>query len=289
MFYTYEVKGFTQFTAIGPTFNLSGFDPTDFCIWLLVHQGANSLAAVTGALTTAYEAVAVANGFPANALYGGNAALGLPPLAGTIAQVAGGLGSLAAGSLALGAGNDGFIGAAGALFPVFGTIESESVPQGDGVTHIPFGYRKFENAVRSHYGIDVGFEYFLNDNFTLWANGSYLSQTEWTPGESDDDGLPFATKLNTPQFKYRAGIMWNKDHRYGSISFQHDDAFESNQGDFGGTADEKNLIDANYGIYLTDKLKFDITASNLFDQKYRAFPNMPVIGRRIIGKLTFDL
>ena len=296
-FYTYEVKGFTQFTAIGPTFRLGDFDPTDasaFAGNVGAQIGANSLAAVTSSLTTAYEALAVANGFPANALYGGNAALGLPPLAGTITNVAAGLGQLATGVLNEGAGgvgsvSGGFIGAAGGLFPFFGTIESESVPQGDGVTHIPFGYRKFENAVRSHYGIDVGFEYFLNDNFTLWANGSYLSQTEWTPGESDDDGLPFATKLNTPQFKYRAGIMWNKDYRYGSISFQHDDAFESNQGDFAGTADEKNLIDANYGIYLTDKLKFDITASNLFDQKYRAFPNMPVIGRRIIGKLTFDL
>jgi hypothetical protein len=27
----------------------------------------------------------------------------------------------------------------------------------------------------------------------------------------------------------------------------------------------------------------------LFDQKYRAFANMPIIGRRVIGKITFDL
>ena len=162
------------------------------------------------------------------------------------------------------------------------------------VTHIPFGYRKFADAKRSHYGIDLGFEYFINNNFTLWGNGTYLSQTEWTPGESDDDNLPFATKLNTPQFKYRAGIMFSKGSRYGSISFQHDDAFQSNQGDFGGgtarvPVQEKNLVDANYGFYLSDNLKFDITASNLFDQKYRAFNNMPIIGRRIIGKITFDL
>ena len=293
-FYTFEAKGFTVFTAIGPTFNLSGFDATAFGTMVGGDIGAAVAGPVTAALTQQYQNVAALVPGLDFATLAANGFEGIPgvvpqlgPLGATVAAVAGGIGQLAGGSFIAGA--QGFENAAGGLFPVFGTIESERVPQGDGVTHIPFGYRKYSDAKRSHYGVDVGLEYFLNDNVSFWANGTYLSQTEWTPGESDDDGLPFESKLNTPQFKYRAGIMFNKDNKYGSISFQHDDAFESNQGDFGGTADEKNLVDANYGIYLTEKLKFDITASNLFDQKYRAFPNMPVIGRRIIGKLTFDL
>ncbi len=296
-FYTYEVKGFTQFTAIGPTFALSGLDTdADAVTWangIGAQVGASALGAITSALTTAYQDLAVANGQAPTAFFLGAPSLGLPALASVIGNVATGVGGLAAASLGVAAGTAGFIGLAAPLFPVFGTIESEQVPAGD-VTHIPFGYRKFADAKRSHYGIDLGFEYFINNNFTLWGNGTYLSQTEWTPGESDDDNLPFATKLNTPQFKYRAGIMFSKGSRYGSISFQHDDAFQSNQGDFGGgtarvPVQEKNLVDANYGFYLSDNLKFDITASNLFDQKYRAFNNMPIIGRRIIGKITFDL
>ena len=35
-------------------------------------------------------------------------------------------------------------------------------------------------------------------------------------------------------------------------------------------------------------LKLDLSATNVLDQKYRAFPNMPVIGRRTVLKLTFD-
>ena len=71
--------------------------------------------------------------------------------------------------------------------------------------------------------------------------------------------------------------------------YQYDEAFYANVGQFAGMAPEKNLIDANIGYTLSNGVRFDLTASNLFDRKYRAFANMPIIGRRIIGKITFDL
>ena len=63
----------------------------------------------------------------------------------------------------------------------------------------------------------------------------------------------------------------------------------SDQGFFAGEVQEKNLFDMNVGYVFSEKLRFDITGSNIFDFKYRAFPGMPVIGRRVLGKLTFDL
>jgi len=35
-------------------------------------------------------------------------------------------------------------------------------------------------------------------------------------------------------------------------------------------------------------MRFDISAQNLTDDPYSQFPNMPLIRRRVIGKLTFN-
>jgi iron complex outermembrane receptor protein len=224
-------------------------------------------------------AIAAANfpGVPLAALQGN------PAFDGAVAAVVGGLAGVAGGGYA-----QGQLLIPAAALPVFGTINSQRAPN-DGLAHLAAGYQKFNDLSRTHWGMDAAAEYFMNENVSIWANASYLSQNVWIPGEDDDDGLPFSSYLNAPQFKYRAGIKYSKDRIQGAISFQHDDEFESNQGFWSGTVQEKNLIDANFGVKLTDKFRFDVTASNLFNQQYRAFPNMPIIGRRVIGKLTFDL
>ena len=290
--YTYERKGFTQFTAIGPTFNLVGADIAND---LGAQVGADFasdpgvIGAVTGAVQAQYTAAGIPQaiwdtGAPAGALFPGSPAIA--PIGtvinGTIATAAGAVGG------AFTQGGAAFEGAVSPLFPIFGTVETTSVPQGDGLMHIPAGYRRFDGATRSHFGADLAMEYFLNDDVTLWLNTSWLSQTEWIPGESNDDGLPFSSYLNAPKFKYRAGVQYAKDKVRGAIAFQHDDAFNSNQGFFSGRVQEKNLFDVNIGYNVSDNLKLDLSATNVLDQKYRAFPNMPVIGRRTVLKLTFD-
>ncbi|MGB1391957.1 MAG: TonB-dependent receptor [Flavobacteriaceae bacterium] len=290
--YTYERKGFTQFTAIGPTFNLVGADIAND---LGAQVGADFasdpgvIGAVTGAVQAQYTAAGIPQaiwdtGAPAGALFPGSPAIA--PIGtvinGTIATAAGAVGG------AFTQGGAAFEGAVSPLYPIFGTVETTSVPQGDGLMHIPAGYRRFDGATRSHFGADLAMEYFLNDDVTLWLNTSWLSQTEWIPGESNDDGLPFSSYLNAPKFKYRAGVQYAKDKVRGAIAFQHDDAFNSNQGFFSGRVQEKNLFDVNIGYNVSDNLKLDLSATNVLDQKYRAFPNMPVIGRRTVLKLTFD-
>ena len=290
--YTYERKGFTQFTAIGPTFNLVGADIAND---LGAQVGADFasdpgvIGAVTGAVQAQYTAAGIPQaiwdtGAPAGALFPGSPAIA--PIGtvinGTIATAAGAVGG------AFTQGGAAFEGAVSPLYPIFGTVETTSVPQGDGLMHIPAGYRRFDGATRSHFGADLAMEYFLNDDVTLWLNTSWLSQTEWIPGESNDDGLPFSSYLNAPKFKYRAGVQYAKDKVRGAIAFQHDDSFNSNQGFFSGEVQEKNLFDVNIGYNVSDNLKLDLSATNVLDQKYRAFPNMPVIGRRTVLKLTFD-
>ena len=245
--YSYEVKGFTQFTAIGP-------------IHALVNQvGGTTMGsfiqnAVSAALTPAVG----------------------PALAG---QVAGGF------KFAL----DDPTSPLTALYPAYGVVESNRVPDGDGISHISAGYRRYDDAVRSHFGADLALEYFVNDRMSIWGNSSWLSQNEWLPGESDDDDLPFPSYLNAPIFKYRLGLKYAQELGYRfSVSFQHDDSFMSDQGLFGGMTDEKNLVDTNIGYDFGNGLGLDLSATNLFDQKYSAFPSMPVIRRRVILKATYS-
>ena len=133
-------------------------------------------------------------------------------------------------------------------------------------------------------------EYIATENLTFWGNFSWLSQNEWNPGEDNDDGLPFQDFLNAPRFKYRLGMNYfNRDGFMASLSFQHDDEFNSNQGFYSGTVQEKNLVDASLGYKLSNGVKLDLSSTNLFNKKYLAFPNMPVIGRRVNLRATFQL
>ena len=241
--YTYERKGFTQFTAIGPTFNLVGADFAND----LGAQVAADFASSPG-VTADMEAFYASQGWPLT----GIPAFGIPSSSDAIAGLA------AASGGAFAQGGAGFDAQISPLYPIIGTVETTSVPQGDGLMHIPAGYRRFDGATRSHFGADLAMEYFLNDDVTLWLNTSWLSQTEWIPGESNDDGLPFSSYLNAPKFKYRAGVQYAKDKVRGAIAFQHDDSFNSNQGFFSGEVQEKNLFDVNIGYNVSDNLKLDL-------------------------------
>ena len=293
--YTYERRGFTQFTGIGPTYS---YDPDtsptgEFASAVGAAVGSLMAPTVTAALTAGYQANApllgltfadlAANGFA------GNEAFDIAPVAPLATAITGALTGL--GQSAVGGYFNGFNSIPAAAYAVFGTVQSLRAPGTltDGVTHIPAGYRKYNNAKRNHYGIDIAGEYFVNDKTTLWANGSYVSQNKWIPGESDDDNLPFQSFLNTPQIKARAGLKYASQGYRFSLSYQHDGAFDSDQGVFRGSVQEKNLIDTNIGYAFGNGFSLDLSATNLFDQKYRAFPGMPIIGRRVLLKALINL
>ena len=244
--YSYEVKGFTQFTAIGPIHSLTNE---------VIGEGQTMGSYVANAINLALA------GNPYQSALAGGFQFGLDSPDSTLTG----------------------------LYPAYGVVESNRVPDGDKITHISAGYRRYDDAVRSHYGADLSLEYFVNDRISIFGNSSWLSQNEWIPGESDDDDLPFPSYLNAPIFKYRVGLKYAQEEGYRfSVSFQHDDSFMSDQGLFRGMTDEKNLVDTNLGYDFGSGLELDISATNLFDQKYSAFPSMPIIGRRVILKATYS-
>ena len=311
--YTYERKGFDLNTAIGPTFGLVGSDvpndlgnlvASDLDAYLNNVLPAVLTPAVTAGTTAAVEAQYTAGGIPesvwetgapADALFQGSPAVA--PVADVVAlQLPAALAStvestidplVAGANAAFQQGGQGFDALASQLYPVFGAVESDRVPE-DGVTHISTGYRRYGNATRSHIGADLSLEYYANNDLTFWGNASWLSQNEWIPGEDNDDDLPFASYLNAPAFKFRLGVNYFPVQGFrGSLSFQHDDEFFTSQGFFSGVTQEKNLVDLSLGYKVDESLSFDITGTNIFNNRYSTYPNFPLIGRRIIGKITF--
>ena len=287
--YSYVNTGFTNFSAIGDAYALVGSDiPGD----LGAAVAADATAYVTGALTAittqTYQGLAAQFGLPFSVVASGAlAAQGVPSLeasiAGGIAQTLGGING------AFQAGGQGFVAQLGPLFSAIGAVESDRVPQGDGITHITTGYITQGDAKRSHFGGDVSMDYFANSDLRLWANASWLSQNEWIPGEDNDDGLLNTSYLNAPAWKWRMGMDYTpiSGLQFG-MSFQHDDKFRSVQGYWNGMVETKNLIDMSVGYRFNPGLRFDITATNLTDTAYKTYPNLPTIRRRVLGKLTFN-
>ena len=289
--YSYETVGFTNFNAVGDAYAFVGAAniPTDLGAAVAADATAYVTGAVTASATQTYQGLAAQLGLPYSVVASGAlAAQGVPSLsdaiAANVAQTLGGINS------AFQAGGAGFVSTVGAGFAALGAVESSLVPQGDNVTHVPAGYVTNGNAKRSHFGADFSMDYFANSDLRLWANASWLSQNEWIPGEDNDDDLLNTSYLNAPMWKWRLGVDYTPLSGINfAISFQHDDKFRSVQGFWNGMVETKNLIDASIGYRFSPKIRFDISATNLTDNKYRTYPNLPQIGRRVLGKLTVSL
>ena len=100
--------------------------------------------------------------------------------------------------------------------------------------------------------------------------------------------MDFPFSLNTPQNKFRLGANYISSTGWrGNLAFQHDDAFFADLGLFRGETPAKNLVDAGIDYRFDFGLTLDVSATNLFDNEYRAFANFPKIGRRALLKLTY--
>ncbi len=252
-----STKGFTNFTAISPTIRYSD------------QNISNDLnASVKAMVTPKLEAALIAGGMPA------------AQAAATAAQI-----GIAVGG-AYGQGGTAFAAQIAPLSPIFGAVETDGVPV-DGMVHSAAGYRNFGKL--SYWGTDISIGYALNADFNIFANLSAVNDNyffEEEVGEAKGSGLLYA--LNIPKTKFRFGAIYAPDFGWrGNVSFQHDDAFEANLGQYSGTVAAKNIVDAGVGYKLKNGLSLDLACMNLFDSPYRAFVNFPQIGRRAIAKLIY--
>ena len=252
--YNRSIDGALQFTALAPAYSLIGAD------------SGGGLAAEVGAALTTH-------------LVG----LGVPQevAAGTAAGIA-------AAYAGAGAGFDDPVTGVGALYALIGAAESGigAVPLDDDIVHIATGNQVSVGDI-SYTGVDFGASYYLTNNLIGYFNYSWLSQTEWFPGE-DDVQNPFS--LNTPDNKFRLGVQYLPEVAWsGSLAFQRTPSYNATFGLFSGITDEQNLVDLSVGYKFDSGLKVGLDVNNLFDSQYRFAPSLPTIGRIALAKLTYTL
>ncbi len=166
----------------------------------------------------------------------------------------------------------------------------------DGIDRLPdfdkplmaWGYRSFPDRY-SYWGTDLGLEYYINENLSVFGNYSFISQTEFTDEDLGEEGSGRKIYLSQPANKFRIGANYAPSTGLrGSLSFQHDDEFYADFGQYAGITQAKNLVDASIGYKFDFGLTLNVSANNLLNSEYRAFIGFPKIGRRIIGKIRYD-
>lgn len=117
------------------------------------------------------------------------------------------------------------------------------------------------------------------DDISAFGNYTWFNRPTGLPGD-----------LNFPQNKVRAGISYLSDKVWnGSLSYQWNQSYTSNNNVFPGVIDAKSLFDLTLGYRLSSTLRFELAGTNLFNNEFRALPGLPKIGRTLTGRFVLDL
>ncbi len=175
------------------------------------------------------------------------------------------------------------------LSSIFGAVETSRMSKGDGIVHVPIGIRALKDASSKRWGMDYSIEYHVNKDVSAWANYSWVGDVTSKADNNEATRAALSSLGNTPSNKYRAGLIYTPASGFrANVSFQHNDGFSSRAGQYAGEVAATNLIDASVGYQLQNGLTLDISATNLFNSEYRALPRMPIIGRRLLAKVTYN-
>lgn len=166
---------------------------------------------------------------------------------------------------------------ADAGLPFHGIVESDQVPN-TGLPNLAFGYPTNDpDAISENWGFEVHSKYYASDHLAFFANYTWFSRSSGKPGD-----------LNFPQNKIRTGLTFSPDAGLrGSVSYQWDQAYTSNQATYPGKIDARSIVDMTVGYGFGNGLALEASATNLFDHEFRSLPGMPRIGRRAITRITY--
>lgn len=149
---------------------------------------------------------------------------------------------------------------------------------GNGKPRITLGYLSNTDIVSEDWGAEFNFKFFLTDKLTTRGNYTWFRLDPENP-----NGRSF------PNNKVRFGIDYDtKSVFYGTINYQWDQSFTSNNTTFPGAVDEKSLFDVTLGFVINKNVMFELAGINVLNNKFRALPGFPRIGRTITARLLVD-
>ncbi len=180
--------------------------------------------------------------------------------------------------------------AGGALSEVpVGLLQPDQVP----VTGRPQLVGSFVNYGKIEYmGIELSATALLTDEVSATANFTGLNQVDFMKadlGLSESSNDRYA--LNVPKVSYGLKVDYGTGAEgvFASASFRHKDSFVGDFGDlFAGEIDAQNILDLAVGYGLPNGIRFNVTAQNLLDRRYRSFPGLPKIGRLVLASVRYS-
>ncbi len=150
----------------------------------------------------------------------------------------------------------------------------------------------------NYWGADIATNYEINKTASLYANYSFINQTEFTREDvGPDETSPEVYHLNIPKHRVKAGFAYNPDKGLNfGLSFRYQNSMNINtinSGNsdlfwFDGFIPKRAVWDMNIGMPITSKTRIDLTVDNVLGKKYQTFVNMPMIGQQALFTLTHN-
>ncbi|MCV6631047.1 MAG: TonB-dependent receptor [Flavobacteriaceae bacterium] len=154
---------------------------------------------------------------------------------------------------------------------------------------VPLTFYNIESV--DYFGVDAGVDYFLNDDITIFANASWLSKNYWDKVNilNSEQTVPFA--LNVPDLRAKLGVDYLPSKGFtANAAVRYRSEFESvNGASWTGTTESSTVVDASLGYIFSPKVKLNLSATNVFDTKYRPIANAPFVRRLLLAKLTVHI
>ncbi len=178
-----------------------------------------------------------------------------------------------------------------------GVASSSGVPSQE--ADIVVSYKNVGDV--DYWGADVGFNWYIDDKFTLSGSYSHVSE-DWFEIEG---GAPIA--LNAPKDKGSFGLAYRNARTgfNGEARFRFSSEFPAESAGYVGTecrventgayfgeecVDRATLVDVNFGYKIPNSpAELQVAVTNLFNSPYRSFVGVPEIGRFAIVRMKYDV
>jgi iron complex outermembrane receptor protein len=176
-------------------------------------------------------------------------------------------------------GGEAFIEALTGLgFPAHGIAPTDQVPQ-TGFPQLAFGYpTRNPDDINDDWGWEFHSKYYFSEHLQSFFNYTWFNNPGGEPGD-----------LNFPQNKIRIGIQYQPAQGwFGDLSYQWNQAYQSNNATFPGPIDARSLFDGGIGYKFEKGLSLSISGSNLLNNEFRTLPGFPKIGRLVTTRALYD-
>ena len=187
-----------------------------------------------------------------------------------------------------------FAAATAASIPSFGLVQAD---QSNGMSRLYWGSVNFGDI--NYWGSDIATSYEISDAASLFANYSFVNQTEFDKEDisGGDETSPNVYHLNIPKHRVKAGFAYNpeKGMNFG-LSFRYQNSMNINTLNssnpdlywFDGFVPKRTVWDINVGLPLSSKTRLDLTVDNVLGKKYQTMVNMPMVGQQALFTLTHN-